>query len=95
MYPRDVTPTDTGCLVRLIQRGERGPETSLFAGMLIPTIGCTKPDVYAVLVWTGGSAYANDDLRSDILGRPPTIEEILLHLAHHHNRWRLVAHPTA
>ncbi|MDF3058051.1 MAG: hypothetical protein K0R17_2266 [Rariglobus sp.] len=95
MYPRDVTPTDTGCLLRLIQHGERGPATSLFAGVHIPTVGVAKPDIWSALVWTNGNAYRNDDLRCELLGRPPTIHELLLHLALHHGRWCLITKPIA
>jgi len=94
MHPNPL-PAEAGCLVRLVTRGERqaglhGVLKTPFGNIPTVTIGTTKPDIYAVTVWHDGSVYHNGDLRSDLIGRPPTLQECLLHLAERHDRWSLV-----
>lgn len=90
MFPREITTTDVGCIVRLVQRGERGPIQSTFAGMLFPTIGAAKPDIWTAVVWINGRVFENRGIWSDVLGRPPSFDELLLSMKSRPDRWPML-----
>jgi hypothetical protein len=90
MFPREISPTSVGCIVRLVQRGERGALTSTINGQTIATIGCVKPGIWTAVVWINGRVFENRGIWSDIIGRPPTIEELLLSMKTRPERWLLL-----
>lgn len=73
-------PDNQGCLCILIERG-------VPADFSKGEIGARKPDRWRCFVWGLGQVMTCPEIRSDLIGRPPTLMELLLHMDGNLSRW--------
>lgn len=90
MHPKPL-PTEPGCLVRLLQRGRRGPSHSIAGLALIPIAGVESPDIYQITLWIGGGIYTRD-VCCDVLSAPaPTIHDAARWFAERPELWACIS----
>ena len=97
MFPTPTLPDEPGCLCVLIHAGTfpalTGPCTLTYGGQTFQaTVGTNDPSVWRCTVWVGGTVYVAE-LKSDV-PTPPNLTELMMHLAEHHDLWKIKASST-